>query len=195
MIGYLRGRVVLSDGREVTLLTQTGVGYRVKSGLTFAQGQIVEFYIAHIIKESSQELYGFSSLLERNFFELLLSVKGVGAKGAYNIIYTLGVESVVNAIEFEDKKMLQKAPGIGAKVAAQILLDLREKIAKMPPRETSRVASEPASGEGKLLNDALLACSELGFSPDQTVLTARKILDKHEVTKSEQLVHLILKEM
>ena len=131
MIGFIQGKVLFSDGQETILLTHSGIGHQVKTGNIFPEGHTIGLYTSHIIKENSQELFGFFMMREQKLFELILKVKGIGPKGAYGLVHTLGFQGVVNAIRNESKNDLQKVPGIGAKVAAQILLDLGGKIAKM----------------------------------------------------------------
>ncbi|MCY4644888.1 MAG: helix-hairpin-helix domain-containing protein [Bacteriovoracales bacterium] len=225
MIGYLQGKVLFSDGHETILLTSSGTGYQVKTFDIFPEGQTLGLYISHMVKENSEELFGFLTMREKKLFELILSVKGVGPKGAYALVYTLGFQGFIKAIGLEDKKALQRSPGIGAKAAAQILLDLSAKIEKVSmysdrysgkifednitsvqeklshEREEEDIC-DPASPHAlslrdrkNLLDDALLACEELGFKPEKINLIAQKLLSEHDIKKSEQLVHLILKDI
>ena len=146
MIGFLEGKVLFSDGQETLLTTASGVGYEIRTGELFSRGQRVRLYISHIIREAAQELFGFSKMREKKLFELILSVKGVGPKGAHALVQTLGFEGVMNAIQFESKKSLQQAPGVGAKAAAQILLDLKGKIKQMALYHEERPLFKGAKG-------------------------------------------------
>ena len=192
MIGLIRGKVLFSDGREALVLTASGIAYQVKTPEIFPKGQMLEIYTCPVIKENSQELFGFSSMREKKLFQLILNVKGVGPKGAFGLVHSLGFENAVGAIIQGDKRALQKAPGIGAKAAAQILLDLEQKIAEIA---TDSSSSPTAPLQKDLLNDTLLACEQLGLKPEQVTLAAQKLLKENNVTGPEQLVHLILKEM
>jgi Holliday junction DNA helicase RuvA len=140
----------------------------------------------------------------------------VGPKSAFNLLTSLGHEQIVQSIQFENKKILTKAPGIGAKAAAQICLDLGSKIQKVlmysatpgqtivhatdtnfqleQQSEVSTVVSDSTHHSG-LLNDALMACKELGFKEESVLPLAKKILLETQVLKPEQLIHLVLKEM
>ena len=217
MMGFIQGKVLFSDGQECVLLTNSGVGYQIKTGEILPEGQVLGLYISHVIRDNSQELFGFSSMQEKKLFELLLGVKGVGPKGAYSIARSLGFLGVMEAIASGDKKSLQRAPGIGAKAAAQVVLDLEGKMQKvamyskhycgrtLPPttQEAERESDQalpPAplpttSGKKILLDDALLACAELGFRSEQVIPVAQKLLSQHDIAHCEQLVHLILKDM
>ncbi|MDC1175713.1 Holliday junction ATP-dependent DNA helicase RuvA, partial [Bacteriovoracaceae bacterium] len=131
MIGHLKGEVLFSDGIETLIQTPMGVGYQVYLNEVLTEGAEASVYISHVIKEASEELYGFKNLREKKLFEILISVKGVGPKSAYILLNALGVEQIVSAIQFDNKKALTAAPGIGPKAAAQILLDLSSKIEKI----------------------------------------------------------------
>ena len=220
MIGHIQGEVLFSDGQEVIVLTNSGIGYQINLTKILAEGHYVSLYISHVIKEAAQTLFGFETLREKKLFELLLSVKGVGPKGAFSIVSSLPVKEIIQAIIFEDKKILSKAPGIGAKAAAQMILDLSSKIKKIQMySDTYKVSSlkqvglkeilidefnqkqdelsvnDEQENEYYMLNEAVMACKELGFKEDKINLLAQKIMSEHVVTKSEQLVHLVLKEI
>ena len=90
----------------------------------------IMMYTTNIIKETSNEIYGFKSIEEKKIFELLISVKGVGPKSAFSMVTTIGTEDIVQAILMDNKKLLCAAPGIGKKAASQIVLDLSDKISK-----------------------------------------------------------------
>ena len=211
MIGYLQGQVMFSDGIEVILLTSSGIGYQVHSGILFPEGKEISLHISHVIRESSQELYGFVHLKEKKLFELLTSVKGVGPKSAYSLIQSLGFEIIVQSVQTENKKTLSSAPGIGPKAAAQICLDLSIKIKKVciyldGPQEIETLkTTSPTSdkvhldknlvNQSALLNETIMACKELGFKDSEVESMAIKLLANHNIDRPEQLVHLILKEM
>jgi Holliday junction DNA helicase RuvA len=217
MIGHIQGEVLFSDGAEIIISTNSGIGYQITFHKVLAEGQFASLFISHVIREAAQTLYGFESLRDKKLFELLMTVKGVGPKGAYAIVGTLGSEGVIQAVLFEDKKALSRAPGIGAKAAAQIILDLQKKITSVRMYSTSyRVASLQAAEPPQqmeldttsevettiekvanplILEDTILACKELGFKEDKIRQVADKILASVEVDKAEQLVHLVLKEM
>jgi Holliday junction DNA helicase RuvA len=151
---------------------------------------------------------------------MLLTVSGIGGKSAYALICSLGVNEIITAVTMESKSTLTKAPGIGNKSAAQIILDLSGKIDRVKMYSDSiktltthapllqMSLSETVESEAyietpiaskvnqhEILNDALMACKELGFKEDKVIPIAQKILAQNLITKPEQLIHLVLKEI
>lgn len=194
MIAQLIGEITFSDGVELILLTNSGVGHQVYFNEILPEGTEVNLYISHIIRENGEQLFGFKSLRGKKLFEMLNQVKGVGPKSSYSIITTLGIESIFHAIVFEDKKLLTKAPGVGAKAASQIILDLKEKISKI------KMYSDHTSTEGApkvedyaILDETIMACKELGFKEESIIPLAQKFLKESNILKAEQLIHLVLK--
>jgi holliday junction DNA helicase RuvA len=220
MIGFLCGEVLFSDGNESLLQTSSGIGYQVFYNKVLVEGTHAAIYIAHIVKEDSETLYAFQSLRAKKLFEMLLTVKGIGPKSAYGLIANIGVNEIINAINLEAKATLTKVPGLGAKGAAQIILDLSGKINRVKMYsefsktiknishgnkeeriemfdEASYVESSfPSSkNQHEILNDTLMACKELGFKEDKIIPIAQRILGANLITKPEQLIHLVLKEI
>ncbi len=222
MIGFLQGEILFSDGTEVIVQTTSGIGYQVYYNNVLAEGSKAALFISHVIKEADQELYAFHTLREKKLFELLTSVKGVGPKSAYALLGSIGAVQTIDAILMEDKKSLTKAPGVGPKAAAQMILDLSgkiqkikmytnrktiakevdasevtlEKIPQMEIFEAYNVdANESAVSDNKILEETLMACKELGFKEDKIVPIAHKLLNENSINRPEQLVHLVLKEV
>jgi Holliday junction DNA helicase RuvA len=220
MIGFLRGEVLFSDGSESILQTTSGIGYQVYYNKVLVEGTEAAIFVAHITKEDSETLYGFHSLRAKKLFELLLTVKGIGPKSAYGLISNIGVNEIIQAVNLEAKSTLTKIPGLGTKGAAQIILDLSGKIDRVKMYSDSIKTLKSASKETKsnilemfdevlyvensiststgqhdILNDALMACKELGFKEDKIIPIAQRILGANNISKPEQLVHLVLKEI
>jgi Holliday junction DNA helicase RuvA len=210
MIGYLNGEVIFSDGKEVIIKTADGVGHQVFLQKLLVEGSQADVFVSHVFKDPGQELFGFETLREKKLFELLTSVKGVGPKSAYNLLTALGCETVIQSVQLENKKSLSKAPGIGAKAAAQICLDLSSKIQNVLMYSARGLNNEfreghapvqqdivsPNSGYNTpILEEALMACKELGFKEDSILPMAQKILSENDIQRPEQLVHLVLKEV
>ncbi|MBL6988582.1 MAG: Holliday junction branch migration protein RuvA [Bacteriovoracaceae bacterium] len=206
MIGYIQGEVIFSDGSEAVILSSSGVGYQIYFNTVLPEGEQIALYISHIIKEASEELYGFESLRDKKLFEMLIQVKGVGPKTAYTLMKTIKSQQICDAISFDNKKALTKAPGIGNKAAAQIILDLGTKIHKVKmysSRYTTSSTKAPievthykASVDTQdVMDETIMACKELGLKEDVVVELAQQILSNNSITKAEQLVHLVLKQI
>lgn len=225
MIGFLYGTVIFSDGQEAILQTSNGVGHQVYLNKVLVEGAPAGVYVSHIIRESEQTLYGFESLRAKKLFETLLQVKGVGPKSAFALMSALRADEIIEAVQSENKKALKAAPGVGEKAAAQMILDLSKKIFKVRMYSDRKVALHQVSTEAHadlpgqldwqfekpdeshveveasqgsthlLLDEALMACRELGFKDDQVIPLAQKIMGQSEVHRSEQLVHLVLKQI
>ncbi len=220
MIGFLCGEVIFSDGNESVIQTPSGIGYQVFYNKVLVEGTQAAIFISHIIKEDSETLYGFRSLRAKKLFEMLLTVKGIGPKSAYALIANIGVNDIINAVNLEAKATLTKVPGLGTKGAAQIILDLSGKIDRvkmysdssktlkattaLPKSNLLEMVDEIAYVENtisvdvnqhEILNDALMACKELGFKEDKIIPIAQKILGANNISKPEQLIHLVLKEV
>jgi Holliday junction DNA helicase RuvA len=216
MIGFVNGEVLFSDGNEVILQTTSGIGYQIFYNKVLAEGTESGLFISHIIKEDSQTMYGHHSLRAKKLFEMLLTVKGIGPKSAYALVSNIGVNEIIQAINLEAKATLTKVPGLGTKGAAQIILDLSGKINKVKMYTDVRKISVTRSQNEKvvfsstieedvvntsgtdhheILNDTLMACKELGFKEEKIISLAQRILSANQISKAEQLIHLVLKEI
>lgn len=218
MIGHIYGKVLFSDGKEAIVATSSGLGYQIYFSDILIESKFVSLYISHVIKENSEELYGFKSLREKKMFELLTGVKGVGPKSAYSLLSAVSIDQIVDSVTRESKTLLVKAPGIGPRAAAQIILDLSNKIQKIKiysnnknisiaafqPSEVLQLEIEEVADSREvvetisanyIIEEALLACKELGFKEDVVNPMIFKCLESNEITKPEQLVHLVLREL
>ncbi|MES2014801.1 MAG: Holliday junction branch migration protein RuvA [Patescibacteria group bacterium] len=157
MIGSLDG-VVRGVIRDTVVLEVCGVGYRVAvpiATLTSAtEGKALFVWTHMAVRENSQDLYGFETQNELSWFELLLSVSGIGPKSALGIMNTVDTKSLEQAIGRNDAGMLSKAFGIGKKTAEKIVLELREKVGSIEDKNRE-------SGSDGDVVDALVG---LGYS-------------------------------
>jgi Holliday junction DNA helicase RuvA len=126
MIYFLKGRVALID-KDTVIIDVNNVGYQVLVSHIndYEVGDEVLVYTYNVVREDEQYLVGFSSLDEKSVFLSLIKVKGLGPKSAINALSTTTPQEVVNAIASNNVAYLKKLPGIGAKAAAQIILDLK----------------------------------------------------------------------
>lgn len=158
MIVYLEGEVIKKTPNFIVLKTY-GVGYGVNLSLLTAtninKGDKISLLITQIIKEDSNKLYGFLDESEQILFEALIKVSGIGAVSAMALLSSLDIATIKEAIISENTKLLCKAPGIGAKTAARLVLELKDKITKLGLSSTNNYYYEAS--------EALLA---LGFKQD-----------------------------
>jgi len=145
MIGKLRG-VVDTVGPDWVILDVGGVGYEVSCSVrtlrNLIAGEEATLAIETYVREDVIRLFGFANENERQWFRLLQSVQGVGAKVALAVLGTLTVQDLANAIALQDKAMVAQTPGVGPKVAGRLVSELKEKAAKL----TTASVSIPATG-------------------------------------------------
>ena len=131
MIAQIRGKVVEKYGTSI-IVDVSGVGYEViLSSLEYERSVLemeVKLYTYHHVREQSEELFGFSSLAGKKLFELLISVQGIGPKGAMAVLSLGEAEEVRNAIANADAEFIAKASGIGKKSADGAIVKLRDKV-------------------------------------------------------------------
>lgn len=186
MIAYLSGKIVVQRGSYI-ILGVAGVGYKVQ--YTFkknvGEGTECELFIHNHIREDSSDLYGFDTLAELELFEKLISVNGVGPKAGMAIMSIAESDRIVSAIISEDTSFFQAIPGIGKKVAAKIILDLKSKVSGLS--EMGDLQSLTKSSD---VADALLT---LGYKSSEIGSIMTKI--PAEITSSEEKVRWCLKHM
>lgn len=131
MYSYIKGFVKVQDSGFI-VLENNGIGYQiyVSNPFSFPMGEEVTVYMYSHIREDEYTLYGFRSLEEKELFLRLIGVKGLGPKMALPMLATGSVSGIVDAIDRENILYLKKFPKIGDKVARQIILDLKGKLAK-----------------------------------------------------------------
>ncbi|WP_156291182.1 Holliday junction branch migration protein RuvA [Oceanobacillus salinisoli] len=131
MIAYIRGNVALVQDESVVIDVQ-GVGYELICANPFAFQTYINkeilIHTFHYVREDMQVLYGFKNEDEKYLFTKLISVSGIGPKGALSILGSVDIQEFVGAIEREDDKFLTSFPGVGKKTARQIILDLKGKL-------------------------------------------------------------------
>ena len=138
MFYYLNGELALRD-INTCVIDCGGVGYKLtistitSESLASKLGQKVKLYTHLAVREDGVEMFGFGSNEERHTFNLLTAVSGIGPKAAMSILSVMTPDRLAMAVCTEDIKSISKAPNIGAKTAARIVLELKDKIAKEMP--------------------------------------------------------------
>ena len=129
MISFLTGKIIQKNKASVVVMTSGGIGYEVKVGsVECGVGNEINLYTYLKVSETAMELYGFETLGEKTFFELLISVKGVGPKGALNILGLGSIDEIQNAIGRADAKYLTQVSGLGKRTAERLCVELKNKV-------------------------------------------------------------------
>ncbi len=175
MIGKLKGRVDSLD-EDGLIVDVGGVGYLVSASARTLRalpgiGEAVALLIETQVREDSIRLFGFLTPGERDWFRLLQSVQGVGAKVALGILGALPGEALSTAIARGDKAMMARAPGVGPKLAARLVLELKD---KAPGGVDFGGAEAPVAGLPKAAEDAVLALTGLGYARPQALAAVAK---------------------
>ena len=177
MFYHVRGILVVCES-GFAVVECGGVGYSLTISLSTAErlgskmNQEVRLFTHLAVREDGVELYGFATKEELSAFRLLISVSGVGPKAAMSILSQLSTDKFDYAVSTEDVKTLSRAPGVGAKTAARIILELKDKIAKSYTADDGTTAvSIPTAQETKKtsgkLSEAADALAVLGYSRAQ----------------------------
>lgn len=175
MIATLNG-MITDKSIDSLVIEVSGVGYEI-----FATGSdldnlstddLVKMYIYEHIREQSHDLFGFISSLDKQLFEKLLSVNGVGPKMALAIMNVGTSEAVKQAIAKGDVKLLQSASGVGKKVAERIVVDLKDKVGLIATEQATAFLSESSNEFNSEAIDALLS---LGYSQNDANLMLKEI--------------------
>lgn len=164
MYAFIAGSVSWIED-DAVIVQSSGLGLRIRvlpqliSSLT--EGAKVELYLHHLLREDSEALFGFISRDQERLFATLLDVSGVGPKVALALLGTHGAEALRRGLVDGDEKLLATAPGVGRRLAARIILELRDRIAR-DAAEVNGTADAPRSAGG---SDLAAALRSLGFPP------------------------------
>jgi len=193
MITHIQGRLIEKNPTDV-IIDCNGIGYFINISLhTFSHiptSENVKLFTHLQVREDAHVLYGFSSIVEREIFRLLISVSGVGASIARTMLSSLNPEQVKEAIASNDLATIQSVKGIGSKTAQRVVLDLKDKILKVYGLED---VSAISSNTNK--NEALSALETLGFARKQAEKVCDKIYSQDPQASVETIIKLALKNL
>ena len=202
MIGKLKG-IVDSVEDEGLILDVNGVGYLVSAstrtlGAIPSVGAPAELLIETYVREDAIRLYGFFTAGERDWFRLLQSVQGVGAKVALGILGALSAEALSTAVARQDKTMMARAPGVGPKLAARLVLELKDKAPALGVADFvhSEGGRDHAPRLAKAAEDAILALVGLGYGhPQAAAVVARSFAQLGPAAETAALIRAGLREL
>ena len=220
MIGKISGRLDWRGG-DTVLIDVRGVGYLVHvSERTMAGmpgvGEAVSLYTDLLVREDLLQLFGFPTMLEKEWHKLLMTVQGVGAKASMAILGTLGPEGVGRAITLGDQRAIQAAPGVGPKLAQRIILELKSKAGSVmamgaslavtaeaddsviepftpaPAKKATKPAS-PSQSRAAFTADALSALMNLGYGQGDAAQAVATVAGEAPEADTATLIRASLK--
>lgn len=169
MIAYLSGKLLEKDA-NVVIIDVNGVGYEVSIPLStfYELGEVdadVSLRIQTIVREDAFQLFGFKTIREKELFLLLISVSGIGPKSAITALSGMSADEIISAIRTNNLARLNSIPGVGKKTAERLVIELRDKIAKLSAISGEEMKSEgiPMTSGDVVLDDAISALTNLGY--------------------------------
>ncbi|MCV2866217.1 Holliday junction branch migration protein RuvA [Albidovulum sediminicola] len=216
MIGRIAG-VILHRAMDHVLIDVRGVGYVVHVSQRTAAalppvGEAVALYTDLLVREDLLQLFGFPTLLEKEWHRLLTTVQGVGAKASMAILGTLGAEGLARAIALGDASSVKAAPGVGPKLAQRVVMELKDKaptvmalggalsvdvapsdeVVEAPAPRKARPAPQPAPAAAATA-DALSALVNLGYGQGEAAAAVAQASGENEGAATPALIRAALK--
>ena len=193
MITHIQGKLVEKNPTDV-VIDCNGVGYVLNISLhTYSQipeSEHLKLYTHLQVKEDSHTLYGFSSLVEREIFRLLISVSGIGASIARTMLSSLTPKQVIEGIASNNIALIQGIKGIGAKTAQRVIIDLKDKVLKIYDIDEVSVSKSNTNKD-----EALSALEVLGFVRKQAERVVEKIVSLQPDANVETIIKQGLKKL
>jgi len=178
MLYYIKGKIVEKTPTRV-VVEKDGTGYIIDVSLQTSEnlgeiGDEAKLYTVLKISDEDVNLYGFSSLQEREFFLLLIGVPGIGPRVALRILSGSTVEQLYSAISEEDATFFTKIPGVGKKTGERLIVELKQRIEKMRPV----ISEEVAKIDRDIFINAVEALTVLGYKRSEAISAVKKILNQ-----------------
>lgn len=191
MIAYLKGKLTHKDPAFV-IIECGGIGYQVRISLNtygaLGKDEAIQLHTYFMVKEDSQTLFGFKEVSEKQLFEQLISISGVGGNTAMTILSSVSAKELHRAIETEDVAMLKKVKGIGAKTAGRIILELKGKLVL-----EGEEAAEYATPASAVRAESISALTSLGFPKAQMEKKVDELLKKDPDLSVEDIIKQALR--
>ena len=200
MYAYIKG-ILAEVNTDSIVIENQGIGYQVYVSLQALEelpaiGMEVKVYTYLYVREDAMVLFGFPDREDLKMFQMLLTVSGVGPKGALGILSALSGDDLRFAILSGDSKAIAKAPGIGAKTAQRVILELKDKVSLEDAFETktAHIAGGNVTVNGTVKNEAIQALVALGYSSSEAMKAVSQVEISQE-HKVEDVLKLALKQM
>lgn len=196
MYSYISGELV-EVNEDTIVVDNHGIGYRFFVPKTMQYqwnrlGEQIKVYTYLHVREDAMQMFGFMSQEDLELFKLLIGVNGIGPKGGLAILGVLSASDLRFAILAEDAKAIAAAPGIGAKTAQRVIIDLKDKINQVAVSGMSGV--QPVSGNQAVKTDVIDAMTSLGYSASEA-LRAMEGMEIGEEDTVEKILKEVLKKM
>ena len=187
MIALINGKIIYKGISHVIVDVQ-GVGYRVFIPLTTyyelpETGEIITLHVHTNVKQDAINLFGFYTVQERDLFQLMISVSGIGPRISMNILSGISARDLLNAISSGNVGKLVNIPGVGKKMAERLILELKEKVIKKMMTEKASESGAGIIADDIIMEDVLSALVNLGYKSN----VARDALDKVLRSSEEKL--------
>jgi Holliday junction DNA helicase RuvA len=199
MFAYIKGRLMEASASAVIIET-SGLGYKISVPATvFAQlpqiSHEIQLHLSFVVREQSHTLYGFLQVQEKDLFEILMGVTGIGPKLALAIIGHLSLHALYQALQQGDVSILSKVPGIGKKTAARMIIELKDSVSAMLPSATQlSIPFPPHDPAVQKIQDAMSALIHLGYNQATAQKAVKKTLTENtETIALADLITLSLK--
>ena len=196
MIDYIKGTIAELSPAELTL-ENNGIGYSILISLQTYQAlqekKEAKVYIFHYLREDMEENYGFATKDERELFELLISVSGIGVSSARMMLSSLSAEEIRQAILSEDVARIKSVKGIGVKSAQRLIIELKDKVVKGEGADSSELFG--GAGRSEIVEEASRALVMLGFAKPAVNKAIQAILKANPNAKVEQIIKSALQMM
>ncbi|MDY3887681.1 MAG: Holliday junction branch migration protein RuvA [Agathobacter sp.] len=200
MYAYIKG-ILAEVNTDSIVIENQGIGYQLYVSLQALEelpaiGMEVKVYTYLHVREDAMVLFGFPDREDLKMFQMLLTVSGVGPKGALGILSALSGDDLRFAILSGDSKAISKAPGIGAKTAQRVILELKDKVSLEDAFETktAHIAGGNVMVNGTVKNEAIQALVALGYSSSEAMKAVSQVEISQE-HKVEDVLKLALKHM
>lgn len=199
MIEYIRGIVDELTPTQAIIEAKSGVGYALSISLntyTAIQNKNeVRLFVYEVIREDAYLLFGFATRTERELFELLISISGVGGQTARMILSAFTPADLANIVQSEDVRSLKNVKGIGPKAAQRIIVELKDKMANFMGSGTASQTAEGANVtvSSPVVDEAVQALAVLGFSPAPTQKVVMQIVKDDPSIPVEGIIKKALK--
>lgn len=198
MISYLKGKYIDRTDDGSIILNVNGIGFEVYvtaevlGRAAYNNDDDIELYTYMQVKEDGMSLFGFQTLDELSIFKKIISVSGIGPKGGMSILSTLNREQFIMAVIDENSDRIAKAPGIGKKTAAKLVLELKDKF-KLSDALSGSVSSTDISDspvskvDNGIVSDAISALVSLGYSSSESTKAVRAVQVTEDMTVDKLL--------